>query len=115
MVDDPLPPSLLWRAGSTAVMGFVGTFTRAFMHGPNWQDAHGLDGFLELLDKRADIEDRKRGLITGMITGLQAQLRALGIDQCFPVSNHISVYVRITKSKHHDLSLQKLTNAVLQH
>lgn len=66
MADDPPPPSLLWRAGSTAVMGFVGTLTRAFMHGPNWQDAHGLDGFLELLDERADIDGRKRGLITGM-------------------------------------------------
>lgn len=66
MADEPPPPSLLWRAGSTAVMGFVGTITRAFMHGPNWQDAHGLDGFLELLDKRADIDGRTRGLITGM-------------------------------------------------
>lgn len=112
MVDDPPPPSLLWRAGSTAVMGLVGTLTRAFMHGPNWQDAHGLNGFLELLNKRADVGDRKRGLITGMITGLQVQLRTLRIDQCFPVSNHISVYVRITKSKHHDPSLQKLTNDI---
>ena len=36
------------------------------MHGPNWQEAHGLDGFLELLDRRADINGRQRGLITGM-------------------------------------------------
>ena len=47
-------------------MAIIGTLTRAFMHGPNWQDAHGLDGFLELLDKRADIDGRQRGLITGM-------------------------------------------------
>ena len=67
MADDPPLPSLLWRAGSTAIMGFVGTLTRAFMHGPNWQDAHGLDGFLELLDKRADVGGRQRGLITGML------------------------------------------------
>ena len=66
MADDPPPPSLLWRSGSTAIMGFVGTLTRAFMHGPNWQDAHGLDGFLELLDKRANVDGRQRGLITGM-------------------------------------------------
>lgn len=66
MADNPPPPSLLWRASSTAVMGIVGTLTRAFMHGPNWQDAHGLDGFLELLDKRTDIDGRQRGLITGM-------------------------------------------------
>ena len=66
MADDPPPPSWLWRASSIAVMGIVGTLTRAFMHGPNWQDAHGLDGFLELLEKRADIDGRQRGLITGM-------------------------------------------------
>lgn len=66
MVDNPPPPSLLWRASSTTVMAIVGTLTRAFMHGPNWQDAHGLDGFLELLDKRTDIDGRQRGLITGM-------------------------------------------------
>ena len=66
MADDPPPPSWLWRASSTAVMGIVGTLTRAFMHGPNWQDTHGLDGFLELLEKRADIDGRQRGLITGM-------------------------------------------------
>ena len=66
MADNNPPPSLLWRAGSTAVMGIVGTLTRAFTHGLNRQHAHGLDGFLELLDKRADINGRKRGLITGM-------------------------------------------------
>ena len=64
MANDPPPPSLLWRASSTAIMGIVGTLTRAFMHGLNWQDAHGIDGFLELLDKRADIDGRQRGLIT---------------------------------------------------
>lgn len=47
-------------------MGFIGTLTRAFMHGANWQEAHGLDEFLKLLDKRADIDRRERGLITGM-------------------------------------------------
>ncbi|KAM0800997.1 tafazzin [Usnea florida] len=71
MEDDPPPPSLLWRAGSTAIMGITGSLTRAFMHSCNWQDAHGLDGFLELLDKRANIDGRQRGMIT--------------------VSNHISV------------------------
>lgn len=66
MADDPPLPSLLWRSGSTTVMGVVGTLTRVFMHGLNWQDADGLDGFLELLDKRADVNSRQRGLITGM-------------------------------------------------
>lgn len=66
MADDPPPPSPLWRAGSTAIMAFTGTLTRAFMHGLNWQDAYGLDEFLKLLDERADIDGRQRGLITGM-------------------------------------------------
>ena len=66
MADKPPPPSLLWRVGSTAVMGIVGTLTKAFTHGLNRQNAYGLDGFLELLDKRADINSRQRGLITGM-------------------------------------------------
>ena len=66
MADNPPPPSLPWRASSITVMGIIGTLTRAFMHGLNWQDTHGLDGFLELLDKRADINGRQRGLITGI-------------------------------------------------
>ncbi|MCJ1276420.1 hypothetical protein MMC21_004225 [Puttea exsequens] len=52
-------------------MATVGGLSRVFMHVPNSQEAHGLDGFLQLLDKRADVNGRKRGLIT--------------------VSNHISV------------------------
>ena len=63
--DEPSSPSLPWRFGSSAVMGIVGTLTRAFMNVPNTQTADGLDDFLDLLDKRADIEKRERGLITG--------------------------------------------------
>ena len=90
-------------------MGFVGTMTRAFMHGPNWQDAHGLDGFLELLDKRADIDGRTRGLITGMHH--QDVEMAMILTNGLSVSNHICVYVRTTKSKHHaPQPVQQLTN-----
>ncbi|MCJ1452854.1 hypothetical protein MMC28_003199 [Mycoblastus sanguinarius] len=67
MVDplpSPPPPSLPWRIGSTAVMAFTGTVTRAFMHSANGQEANGLDKFLELLDERKDIDNRQRGLIT---------------------------------------------------
>lgn len=59
------PPSLPWRAGSTTVMGMVGTLTRLFMGNLNAQHAHGLSGFLELLDERAEPASRRRGLITG--------------------------------------------------
>ena len=38
----------------------------------NTQDTHGLDGFLNLLDERADITKRQRGLITGTNTVSQS-------------------------------------------
>ncbi|KAL2047352.1 hypothetical protein N7G274_001373 [Stereocaulon virgatum] len=71
MEPEPRPPSMPWRFGSAAIMGIIGSLSRAFIYGANSQETHGLDGFLELIDKRANIENRKRGLIT--------------------VSNHISV------------------------
>ena len=66
MTENPLPPSLPWRIGSASVMGVIGALTRVFMHGTNTQNTHGLDGFLRLLDDRADPERRQRGLVTGM-------------------------------------------------
>ena len=113
MADDPPPPSLLWRAGSTAIMGITGSLTRAFMHVANWQDAHGLNGFLELLDKRANVDGRQRGLITGMST--YTHQRGHESDQRFPVSNHISVYVRSLKSKYHSITRPLAYSATLQH
>jgi monolysocardiolipin acyltransferase len=65
MEPEPRPPSMPWRFGSAAVMGIIGTLSRAFIYGANSQETHGLDGFLELIDKRADIDNRRRGLITG--------------------------------------------------
>lgn len=64
--DDAPPPSLSWRFGSSTVMGLMGCLTRAFMQIANKQDSHGLDGFLELVDRREGPEKRQRGLITGM-------------------------------------------------
>lgn len=87
MADDPPSPSLLWRSGSTAVMGIVGTLTRAFMHGPNWQDAHGLDDFLELLDKRTDVEGRQRGLITGMRQKVMDEVMELTNPSQYPTTS----------------------------
>ncbi len=57
-------PSLPWRMGSSLVMGLVGTASRAAMFGANKTEVHGLEGFLELLDERRNIEGRQRGLIT---------------------------------------------------
>ncbi|KAL6716847.1 Lyso-phosphatidylcholine acyltransferase [Lecanora helva] len=65
MSEEPLPPSLPWRIGSSAVMGITGMLTNAFMHVLNTQNTHGLECFLDLLDQRADPNARQRGLITG--------------------------------------------------
>lgn len=60
-------PSLPWRMGSSIVMGITGTLSRIFLLGANHTEFHGLDHFLELLDKRDDISARQRGLVTGKV------------------------------------------------
>lgn len=95
MEGDPPPPSLPWRFGSATVMGFIGILTRTFMYGANSMETHGLDGFLSLVDERRDIDQRRRGLITGECSLLLAQV-SQGLTLRFPVSNHISMYVRVT-------------------
>ena len=65
MAETTAAPSLPWRIASSTVMGFVGASVRSFMYGLNSTEAHGLDGFLELLEKRKDTDKRERGLITG--------------------------------------------------
>ncbi|KAI1453599.1 hypothetical protein F4805DRAFT_442798 [Annulohypoxylon moriforme] len=64
-------PSLPWRMTSSMVMGLTAALSRGFLYGLNSVEVVGLDRFLEVLDKRKDVEKRERGLIT--------------------VSNHISV------------------------
>jgi monolysocardiolipin acyltransferase len=46
-------------------MGAVGALCRGFLYGLSNTEVHGLDGFLELLDERENVERRERGLITG--------------------------------------------------
>ncbi|XDG01095.1 hypothetical protein ABKA04_000710 [Annulohypoxylon sp. FPYF3050] len=64
-------PSLPWRMTSSMVMGLTAALSRGFLYGLNSVEVVGLDRFLEVLDKRKDVEKRQRGLIT--------------------VSNHVSV------------------------
>ncbi|OTA60293.1 acyltransferase [Hypoxylon sp. EC38] len=64
-------PSLSWRMTSSIVMGLTATLCRGFLYGLNSVEVIGLERFLDILDKRQDVEKRQRGLIT--------------------VSNHISV------------------------
>jgi monolysocardiolipin acyltransferase len=68
-MSSPAPPlqspSLPWRASSSLIMGLTGTLSRGFLYGLNYMDVIGLDGFLETLNKRKDVEGRERGLLTG--------------------------------------------------
>ena len=66
-------PSLPWRAGYGATLGFVGSMTKAFMYGLNYFHVQGLDHLVHVLESREKVNARQRGLIT--------------------VSNHVSVYV----------------------
>jgi len=47
-------------------MGAVGLLCGSFLRVLSRSETHGMDKFLELLDERADVEGRERGLITGM-------------------------------------------------
>ena len=63
----PVQPSLPWRIGSALVVAFVGSSSRLYMFGLNRTEVHGLDGFLDTLDRRKDVGGRNRGLITGLL------------------------------------------------
>ena len=65
-------PSLPWRVGSSLVMGFIGSIFRVALFGANRTKVHGLEGFLELLDERRNIEGRERGLLTGKLLSTKA-------------------------------------------
>lgn len=85
-------PSLPWRVGSTVIMGITGSLSRLFMLGANTTEVHGLDGFLELLDKRNEVRNRQRGLITGLSNPSIFIGEELNVD-LYAVSNHVCVYV----------------------
>ncbi|KAI6246927.1 hypothetical protein HI914_04997 [Erysiphe necator] len=67
----PYFPSLQWRFLSSVIMGVTGSMSRIFLYGLSGLEVIGLEKFLEKIERRNDIEGRKRGLVT--------------------VSNHISV------------------------
>lgn len=58
-------PSLPWRMTSSVIMGLTAALSRGFLYGLNSVEVTGLERFLEVLDKRKDVEKRQRGLITG--------------------------------------------------
>ncbi|KAE8454265.1 hypothetical protein EG329_005190 [Mollisiaceae sp. DMI_Dod_QoI] len=69
--NSPSSPSLPWRFSSALIMGLTGSASRSFLYGLNHTEVIGLDRFMQVLDRREDVEGRERGLIT--------------------VSNHVSV------------------------
>ena len=105
MEGDPPPPSLPWRFGSATVMGFIGILTRTFMYGANSMETHGLDGFLNLVDERRDIDQRRRGLITGECSLLLAQV-SQDLTLAFPsIKSHF--HVRTCHSLHRRSHISK--------
>lgn len=79
----PERPSLGFRIASSFQTGWVGTACRTFLVAFNRLEVNGWENFQKLLDERADVGERQRGLIT--------------------VSNHISVYVRICSINHNQV------------
>lgn len=63
--DPSSQPSLPWRISSSIVMGVTGAISRLVLFGANTTELHGLGDFLEMLEQRRDVKNRKRGLITG--------------------------------------------------
>jgi hypothetical protein len=88
-VEDKLTsPSLQWRAGSTATLWFTGSVVKLFYALGARVNAHGLDRFLRILDERADIEGRQRGLLTGkrkMRVRRSKDLFQNSFESCFSV------------------------------
>ncbi|KAG9554370.1 hypothetical protein KCU79_g11477, partial [Aureobasidium melanogenum] len=62
--DAPDQPSLLWRTGSSFITGATGFLCRTFLVGLNRLEVKGYDKFMRLLDERADVNGRTKGLIT---------------------------------------------------
>ncbi|KAI0512775.1 acyltransferase [Xylaria bambusicola] len=60
----PLQPSLPQRMTSSLVMGVTAGLSRLFIYGLNSVEVTGLERFLDILDKRKDVDKRQRGLIT---------------------------------------------------
>jgi monolysocardiolipin acyltransferase len=64
--DAPDQPSMLWRTGSSIITGATGFLCRTFLVGLNRLELKGYDKFMRLLDERADVNGRTKGLITGV-------------------------------------------------
>ncbi|KAI0543862.1 acyltransferase [Xylaria curta] len=61
LAEQPSPP---WRMTSSMAMGLTAALSRIFLYGLNSVEVTGLQRFLDILDKRKDVEARQRGLLT---------------------------------------------------
>ncbi|KAI1435734.1 acyltransferase [Xylaria sp. CBS 124048] len=68
----PDRPPLPWRLTSSMIMGLTAGLSRVFLYSLNTVEVTGLQRFLDILDRREDVNQRQRGLLT--------------------VCNHISVF-----------------------
>ncbi|KAI0976422.1 acyltransferase [Xylaria arbuscula] len=57
-------PSLSMRVTSSLTMGLTASLSRVFLYGLNSVEVTGLQRFLDILDKRKDVNKRERGLLT---------------------------------------------------
>lgn len=78
----PYVPSLPWRVGSVAAMAFIGSCARSFLYGLNNMEVTGLEGFLEALERRKDIDGRERGLITGTLAEAGRSVISVTVAKC---------------------------------
>ncbi|KAI0906752.1 acyltransferase [Ustulina deusta] len=60
----PAQPSLPRRVTSSLIMGLTASLSRVFIYGLNSVEVTGLQRFLDMLDKRKDVNRRQRGLLT---------------------------------------------------
>lgn len=67
-----------WRFTSSLIMGLTGSLSRTFLFGLNRTEVIGLDRFVDVLEKRKDVNERERGLITG--TFPRKRSRCLELD-----------------------------------
>ncbi|KAF2962871.1 hypothetical protein GQX73_g10703 [Xylaria multiplex] len=58
-------PSLPRRVASSLIMGLTASLSRVFLYSLNSVEVTGLQRFLDIQDKRKDVEKRQRGLLTG--------------------------------------------------
>ena len=65
--ESPSQPSLPWRVASASIMGILGGLARTTLYAANSTEIHGLEEFQQLVAERRDIDERQRGLITGLL------------------------------------------------